>query len=144
MSIEREIFPAMVAERRVFGVATDDYWVDTGRPDPYRQANLDLLDGRRRSLSAVAVQEGAEIGDGASIEHSLVSRGASVGSGASIVDSVILPGAIVGAGARVESSIVMGRVGAAATVVHSVVGAEGVVADGERAVEALSPDPAKA
>jgi len=144
VSIEREIFPAMVAERRVFGVATDDYWVDTGRPDPYRQANLDLLDGRRRSLSAVAVQEGAEIGDGASIEHSLVSRGASVGSGASIVDSVILPGAIVGAGARVESSIVMGRVGAAATVVHSVVGAEGVVADGERAVEALIPDPAKA
>ena len=144
VSIEREIFPAMVAERRVFGVATDDYWVDTGRPDPYRQANLDLLDGRRRSLSAVAVQEGAEIGDGASIEHSLVSRGASVGSGASIVDSVILPGANVGAGARVESSIVMGRVGAAATVVHSVVGAEGVVADGERAVEALIPDPAKA
>lgn len=142
VSIERETFPTMVAEGRVFGMATDDYWVDTGRPDPYRQANLDLLDGRRRLLTAVAVEDGAVLGDGVSIEHSLVSKGASVGAGAMVVDSVILPGATVGAGARVESSIVMGRVGSSASVVHSVIGAEGVVADGERIVEALVPDPA--
>jgi mannose-1-phosphate guanylyltransferase len=142
VSIERETFPTMVAEGRVFGMATDDYWVDTGRPDPYRQANLDLLDGRRRLLTAVAVEDGAVLGDGVSIQHSLVSRGASVGTGAMVVDSVILPGATVGAGARIESSIVMGRVGSSASVVHSVIGAEGVVADGERIVEALVPDPA--
>jgi len=143
VSIERETFPALVNEGRVYGVATDDYWIDTGRPDPYRQANLDLLDGRRRSLTAVAVEVGADVGDGAEIRHSMVSRGARVGSGAVIVDSVILPGAIIGTNARVESSIVMGAVGDSASVVHSVVGAEGAVVAGERLVEALVPDPAR-
>ena len=28
-------------------MATDDYWIDTGRPDTYLKANLDLIDGTR-------------------------------------------------------------------------------------------------
>jgi hypothetical protein len=47
VSIERITFPEIVAEGAIFGMATDDYWIDTGKPDLYLAANLDLLDGRR-------------------------------------------------------------------------------------------------
>ena len=45
VSIERDTFPTIVAGGRLFALATDDYWIDTGRPELYLQANLDLLDG---------------------------------------------------------------------------------------------------
>ena len=31
----------------LFAVATDDYWIDAGRPELYLRANLDLVNGRR-------------------------------------------------------------------------------------------------
>ena len=52
MSIERETFPALAADGGLFAVATDDYWLDVGRPELYLQANLDLLAG---AAPAVAV-----------------------------------------------------------------------------------------
>ena len=48
VSIERVTFPAIVADGGVYALATDDYWIDTGRPELYLQANLDLVGGRRR------------------------------------------------------------------------------------------------
>ena len=46
VSIERDTFPALVAGGRLYAMATDDYWIDTGRPELYLQANLDLVNGR--------------------------------------------------------------------------------------------------
>ena len=46
-SIERDTFPAVAADGRFYSLATDDYWIDAGRPELYRQANLDLVNGRR-------------------------------------------------------------------------------------------------
>ena len=46
VSIERETFPAMVADGTLF--ARDDggaYWIDTGTPAQYLTAMLDLIDG---------------------------------------------------------------------------------------------------
>ena len=43
VSIERETFPAMVGRRAaLYALATDDYWLDAGRPDQYLPANLDV------------------------------------------------------------------------------------------------------
>jgi mannose-1-phosphate guanylyltransferase len=84
VSIEREIFPLIVADGRLFAMATDDYWIDPGRPEPYRRANLDMIDGVRRRLSAPGVESGADVHPTALIEHSLVSSGAVVAPGASV------------------------------------------------------------
>ena len=49
VSIERVTFPAMVADRSLYALADDSYWIDVGTPERYLQANLDLLeapDGR--------------------------------------------------------------------------------------------------
>lgn len=126
VSIERETFPAIVTDGGLFAWATDDYWIDTGRPETYRQANLDLIDGRR-SFGVPMVEPGAEVDPGAEIRHSLVSVGARVAAGVLVEDSVVLPGAVIGPGATVRSSIVMGGIGSDAVVVDSVIGADGSV-----------------
>ncbi len=126
VSIERETFPAIVERGGLYAMATHDYWIDTGRPDLYLQANLDLLDGSRR-LVAEGVAPGADVDAAATIERAVVSVGAHVAAGAVVRSSVLLPGATVERGAVVERSVVMGRVGAGARLSRCVIGADGVV-----------------
>lgn len=141
VSIERETFPLIVDDGGLFAMATDDYWIDTGRPEPYRRANLDMIDGVRRALSATPVEAGADVHATATVAHSLVSAGATIAAGARVIDSVILPGASVGAEAHVIGSIVMGHVGSNATIDDTVVGREGRVADGAVLTAAFVPQP---
>ena len=141
VSIERATFPAVVADGGLFALATDDYWLDTGRPEFYLQANLDLLAGRRRHDTCTAVHPDAQVAASAIIVQSLVGSQAAVGAGAHIERSVLLPGAVVGDGAVVTDSVVMGRVGAGAEVRDSVLGADGVAAPGEHMSGERRPDP---
>jgi mannose-1-phosphate guanylyltransferase len=105
VSIEREVFPAMVADRRLYAMASDAYWVDAGTPATYLHVQLDLLDGRR-GLPEEGVAADAKIAVGATVEHSVVMSGASVERDAVVVDSVVMPGASIGLGAEVRGSIV--------------------------------------
>lgn len=141
LSIERVVFPAMVADGTLAAMATDDYWIDTGRPDTYLKANLDLIDGTR-SLILSSVGANSRISASASVTHSVVGEGAVIGDGCVIVDSVVLPGAQVGASVRLERSLVAGSVGAGASLTECVVGADGRVDAGAGLVGAKVPDPA--
>ena len=141
VSIERVTFPAIVADRGVFGLATDDYWIDTGKPDLYLAANIDLVTGRRVGQTCDAVAAGAHVDDTASVTASVVDDGATVSADAVVERSVLLHGAHVGAGARVSGSVVMGHVGDGAVVVDSVLGAGAVVDAGEHLVGHRRPDP---
>jgi len=141
VSIERVTFPAIVADGGVFGMATEDYWIDTGRPDLYRQANLDVVSGHRPHDSCVGVHGDAIIDPTADIRSSVVASGASVGAGAVVVDSVLLAGAVIGRDAQVRESVVIGHIGDGAEVHDCVIGADGVVAAGERVAELRRPDP---
>jgi mannose-1-phosphate guanylyltransferase len=130
VSIEREVFPAMVADGSLFALATSDYWLDTGQPEPYRRANLDLLAGVRRERTCLAVQAGAVVDPSSLVVDSVVSSGAVIAAGAQVRGSVVLPGAHIAADAQVTDSIVMGRVEAGARLVNGVIGADGVVPEG--------------
>jgi mannose-1-phosphate guanylyltransferase len=46
-NIERETFPAMVADATLFATAMTDYWLDVGTPERYLQACADLVSGLR-------------------------------------------------------------------------------------------------
>ena len=130
VSVERETFPALAAEGAVFAMASDAYWLDTGTPAAFLQANADLLDGTRPAPPAPGARQvslgvwtfGAPVvrgeirpcsllGVGAQIEHdasvtaSVLGARSVVGRGAQVEHSVLLPGARVGAGARVAGSI---------------------------------------
>jgi mannose-1-phosphate guanylyltransferase len=140
-SIEREVFPALVSEGCVYAMATTDYWIDTGRPDLYLSANLDMLIGLRAHDRCEAVQYGADVAESANVHESLVSAGARVADRASVVHSVLLAGASVGEDATVTGSSLMGDVGEGATVTGCVIGAGASVARGERIEAVRRPDP---
>ncbi len=115
VSIERETFPALVADRTLFALHSDAYWVDAGTMETYLQVQLDLVDGTRGSEPAVSGQ--ATVAPDADIDHSIIMAGAVVGAGAVVRDAAVLPGAILEPGASVIGSIVGPRatVGAGAT-----------------------------
>lgn len=130
VSVERDTFQKLIGGHRLAGVSTDDYWIDTGRPDQFLQANLDLIRGLRGPCLE-AISGSASVSPDCVVVNSVVSHGAVVGTGAMIVDSVLLPGARVDADAVLRNSIVAGHVGAAATVDDCVIGAGYSVGDGQ-------------
>ncbi|MGE4566161.1 MAG: NDP-sugar synthase [Acidimicrobiales bacterium] len=124
VSVEREVFPAMAQAGSLFAWESDDYWVDTGTPETYLQAQLDFLDGQRGpahcGLDQTAVIKGT-------VERSEIGANCMVESGAVVRNSVLLAGAHIAAGARVEDAIIGwgSTVGEGATVRNlSVVGHE--------------------
>jgi len=104
VSIEREVFPAMATERRLHAVRSDAYWIDTGTPEAYIRAQVDLVDGTRGDLPAV--HPSAQVDPGADVERSVVMAGVTVGPGVRLCDAVVMDGATIGAGATVDHSIV--------------------------------------
>jgi mannose-1-phosphate guanylyltransferase len=140
-SVEREVFPVLVADGRLAGHPTDDYWIDAGRPELYLRANLDLLDGRR-PISAHAVDPTADVDPTAFVADAMVGAHVTVGAGARVRTSLLLPGAVVGPNAVVVDSIVAGRIGEGADVATCVIGADHTVPDHVVAVDERLPRPA--
>jgi mannose-1-phosphate guanylyltransferase len=144
VSIERETFPAIVADGGVFAMATDDYWIDTGKPELYLAANLDLLGGRRAHDHCEPVAPGAIIDPSATVTTAIIAAGAVVDAVAVVERSVVLAGAHVEACAVVRDSVVMGRIGVGASVERCVIGADAVVEAGEQLADSRRPDPDRA
>jgi mannose-1-phosphate guanylyltransferase len=157
VSIERETFPAMVRDRGLFGLADDRYWLDTGTPAAYLDANFDYVKGRRGSpvapglvrrgdlllegesqldgelIGPSVVFAGCRIETGARVERSILGRGTAVLAGAVVTDSVVMDGCQVAAAAKVAGSVMGPRsiVGQRADVRPiSVLGADAVVSSG--------------
>jgi mannose-1-phosphate guanylyltransferase len=140
VSIERETFPAIVADGGLFAYPADVYWLDTGRPELYLQANLDVLAGRRAHVSdAGAIDPTAQIDEGSQVLRSVIGAGSVVRAGARIEDSVVLPGACIEQNAVVRRSIVAGVVGRGASLLDVVVGADGTVPADEVLSDARVP-----
>jgi mannose-1-phosphate guanylyltransferase len=99
VSIERETFPAMVRDGNLFARSDDAYWLDTGTPSAFLQANFDYVNRKRGPLVAAGL---ADRGDGVFLEGAAEIHGEVVGP------SVIFSGSVVESGARVERSI-LGR-----------------------------------
>jgi mannose-1-phosphate guanylyltransferase len=139
VSIERDTFPRLVAQGRLASRATDDYWIDAGRPSLYLRANLDLAAGRLAGGDEPAIAPTATVDPTARCIDSVVGPGAVVSSGASVTASLILPGAFVGERATVVDSIVAGHVGAGAAVSGSLIGAGYRVADRATVADEVLP-----
>jgi mannose-1-phosphate guanylyltransferase len=112
VSVEREVFPAMVDQGSLFAFACDGYWIDTGNPVSYIQANVDfggspVIDATAKVDDDAVVVESvvhahAVIEAGARVDHSIVGANAVIGAGAVVRDySVIGPGAEVAPGAEI-------------------------------------------
>jgi mannose-1-phosphate guanylyltransferase len=122
VSVERETFPAMVADGSLYAMASDARWFDAGTPAAFIAASLayapkvgnnpavvDSVLGARVSIADGARIEGSVVfddvvvGADAVVRNSIVGRGARVEPGASVTRlSVIGEGAVVPAGANLD------------------------------------------
>ncbi len=125
VSVERETFPALVADDAVVvGYVENAYWRDVGTPSALVGASRDLVlgvasspaftargNGSRveRSAQVLGTVDGGSVVDaqalveqGARVSGSVVMAGAVVRQGAVVIDSIVGPGAVVGRGARLD------------------------------------------
>lgn len=142
VSIERETFPAIVADGGLWAVQSDAYWVDAGTPETYIQIQLDLLDGvRGAAVNGVAAD--ASVDPSAVIERSVIMSGATLAANAVIRGSIVSMDAVIGKGALIEGSILGPRavVGAGAKLTGmTMLGDSARVDDGASLVGAKIPE----
>ena len=141
VSIERETFPAMVRDGGLYARADDRYWIDTGTPVAFLEANFDYVEGRRGPDIAPGLADrgdGVFIRDGSELEGDIVARsvvfaGCTVETGARVERSVLGRGAVISSGALVKDSVLMDdcHVASDATVAGSIMGPRSIV--GQRA-----------
>jgi mannose-1-phosphate guanylyltransferase len=152
VSIERETFPAMVRDSGLFARSDDSYWLDTGTPAAYLEANFDYLNHKRGPIVRPLLADrgdgvllaGESDVDGEVAAPSVLFAGCVIESGARIERSILGPGTVVSSGARVVDSVLMGgcHVAADAKVAGSVMGPRSIVGQrGDvRAVSVLGAD----
>lgn len=119
-SLERGLFPKLLAERQVFmAYKAKYYWLDIGKIEKYVQGNYDVLEGRFKLPGDSFPEYGSEVclQGAVKVDTKAVLRGPSViGKGSVIGAAEIHPLTIVGEnceindGARVERSIIWDNV----------------------------------
>jgi mannose-1-phosphate guanylyltransferase len=127
VSIEREIWPALVGNGLYGSHADGAYWMDIGTPERYLQGTFDILEGNvataavERLAAGVTIAPGAQVGSlvvlgpgvtigaGACVERSVILEGVSVGAGAQLTDCIVAAGATIAEGAVVRGGAVIGE-----------------------------------
>jgi mannose-1-phosphate guanylyltransferase len=147
VSVERATFPDLAARGALYGVATDDYWIDVGRPDLLLQANLDRLAGRYDTSLAHPVSGGegidpdAKVSIFALVSGSIVAAGVTVGARSVVTRSVLLAGSHIGEDVVVHDSVVMGNVPDGVHLSAAVIGAEAELRPGQQVTDERIPAP---
>lgn len=153
VSIEREIWPALVGDGLYGYAAEHAYWMDIGTPDRYLRGTFDILEGRVHTdvlerlgesrvhiaddavvegtvIAPALIESGAHVSPGAYVGSlAVVGRGAQIGPDAVVERAIVLDGAVIGEGAQVRDCVVApgAHVGA-----RTVVGGEAMIGDGAR------------
>jgi len=122
VSIEREVFPALVRDKKLFGYESKGLWIDIGEPSDYLMGNRLLLEvelkngatassvrleGDVKISNPVVIGKHACIGGKSKIgPHVTIGENANIGRGVSIVNSIIFPGAVISNFSSVKSAII--------------------------------------
>jgi mannose-1-phosphate guanylyltransferase len=118
VSMEREIFPKLASQGKLFGHVFQGLWMDIGKPEEYLQINRILLDTLKvkprlkrtagfEAKSPVALDKHVTIGEGSIIgPHAVLGKNVTVGRSVQISDSVVLPGTRIADFARINGAII--------------------------------------
>jgi NDP-sugar pyrophosphorylase family protein len=127
VSMEREIFPRLAKEKKLYGHKVEGLWIDIGNPEDYLQTNKMLLktnlnlccSGNFKLENPVALDKGVFIGENSVIgPHAILGKHVIVGknvhisdsvifSGAKIADEAIIRGALIGEEARIGKKVLI-------------------------------------
>jgi mannose-1-phosphate guanylyltransferase len=122
VSIEREVFPALARDSRLYGHRFEGLWIDVGEPSDFLKGNRLLLASElpdshvaksadinetAQIANPVAIGESVKVGARSHIgPHVSLSEKAEVGEDARISNSVILPRAVISDSSSVEGAII--------------------------------------
>ncbi len=141
VSIERETFPALAERGSLYAMADRAYWLDTGTPATFLQANIDVLNGRDserivKDLNGTTwCHATSAVASSAVLTNSVVDRDCVVGEGVILDGVVLMPGSVVRENVQIRSSIIGPRaiIGSSSILGPTcVVGAEVSVAEGSQ------------
>jgi mannose-1-phosphate guanylyltransferase len=145
VNVERVTFPELASRGTLFAMATDDYWLDVGRPELLLRANLDRLAGRYDATMDHPVSDGdgvdpdAVVANDAVLSESVVAGDVEIGSRSVVSRSVLFDGSRIGDDVAVEDSVVMGRVADGARLRDAVVGIDAEIRPGQQVVNERLP-----
>ena len=112
VSVERDTFPALARDGSLFAMPDLAYWLDTGTPEAYIQANVDILNGRQAMHEFTNIVHGswrdasATVDSSATLTNSVVDRDCVVGADVILENTVLLPGAVIQSNCTIRSSII--------------------------------------
>jgi NDP-sugar pyrophosphorylase family protein len=122
VSIEREVFPRLVAEKKMYGYSFEGLWIDIGKHEDYLRANQLLLETEARqerktrstnAAKGVEIENPVVIGKNVEIDEKskigpyvAVGDGTTVGKGVRIENSIIFPNAIISDFTSIKSAII--------------------------------------
>lgn len=132
LSIEREVFPKLAEEGRLYGYVFGGLWIDIGKPQEFLEINRTLLDSfeplQKRKIGRggrieepVAFDKNVAVGEDSLIgPHVVLGRNVTIGNSVRMKDSVVFPdavisdfsivsGAIIGEGAVVGKRVKVNR-----------------------------------
>jgi mannose-1-phosphate guanylyltransferase len=139
VSIEREVWPALVGHGLHGSQADGAYWMDIGTPERYLQGTFDILEGNVRTAVAARLGDGFLAvaddvqADGRIVPPAVVGSGVTIAAGAHVGSLVVLgAGVTIGEGARVERAVVLDgvTVGAGAELTDCIVAPGATIAEG--------------
>ncbi|MCK4425025.1 NDP-sugar synthase, partial [Candidatus Bathyarchaeota archaeon] len=117
VSMEREVFPKLVEEGKLYGYVSEGLWMDIGEPEDYLEANEALLDlyvnkqkrkvtGKAEVKNPVAFDKGVSVGEESVIgPYAVLGRNVSIGGHVHIRNSIIFWGTVIS-----DSSQIMGAI----------------------------------
>ena len=118
VSMEREVFPKLAEEGKLYGHFVNGLWIDIGKPEEYLQANRIILDSLTKEPEAenrknfhlrnpIALDKGVAIDKNSVIgPYAVIGKDANIGENVQISNSVVFPHAVIGDFAIVNGAII--------------------------------------
>jgi mannose-1-phosphate guanylyltransferase len=124
VSMEREIFPILAQQGKLYGHIIHGLWIDIGKPEEYLQTNKIILDtltktqkpkstGKYETKTPVALDKGVSIGEKSVIgPYAILGKNVTIGKNVHISDTVIFPDTKIDDDASINGAVI----GEAATI----------------------------
>jgi len=116
VSLEREIFPKLAEEGKLYGHLLKGIWTDIGKPEDYLEINRKLLDqyagsqdyrGKGKIKNPVAIDRKVTLGEKSMIgPYAILGRNVTVGKNVHIQDSVIFSGTTISDSCVISGAII--------------------------------------
>lgn len=103
-SIEKEVFPFVANEKKLYSVKLNGFWKDVGNPVDYRDGVFLYLGEKLKESSFVSSK--AAVSKSTKLQNVCIGDNCTIGDHCCIINCVILPGTRIGEGTFVSDSII--------------------------------------